>query len=528
MLHIPISGDDAYDCLDAIVVAVANWYGCDYQLMFSNSWEFEYSKCSSPESTIGQNIIPVEKNDRFSLLGKYHGLYLDFFFETTTEQTVKAIMEELALGKPISLFMDTFWCPWYKGGYQEFHAGHTCLVVGSDESKEVFYCIDGQMTIDPVELPIEMLRKGCNGYLKFTFIKDHVYKVNWKDLIDDSIKNTGFETNKDNFFDEMVYLAQQLKENFDITKEIKGFEKRPFQALIFKKLLQVGRGRKQYAQFLKYIGEINSINELITISYDLDKVGKIWSAIFGMIVKGVYIGNPSYIIDRVSAKVINAANIEKSIARNLRKIISAKSDFHDISSQKMDIMGASFSKFYYICLDEYFNNQGFSEIMTLDCKAEFSNVGRYFLNKNLPIENEWSVDNMKFRFPEVSEAKFDNISCSGDSITIETEDFYSAIMFLGSAEFGNHSEEILLEYNDGTSEEVTIEFTSWLGSKPTFGECVAWSGKAAVRGDTGVVVYPFPVHIYANAYIINNRKLIRKLILPQCPNIHVFSITLAC
>lgn len=524
MLNIPISMDYAHDCLDSLVVAVANWYGCDHQLMFSESWEFEFPNFNLQETTIGENIIPNQKNNSYSLLGKYHGLYVNFHLEKNTERLIRAVSDELILGKPISIFLDTFWCPWYKGGFQEYHASHACLVVGFDENREVLYCIDGQMANDPVELSMEMLRKGCSGYLTFQFIEDHDYKVNWKELIYNSLESTGLETDMNNFFNDMVSLALCIKDNFDIKRELKGFEEHPFQAHIFKRLLMVERGRKQYAHFLRYIGEKNNKNELINISYDFIKAGELWSSIFGMMIKGVYIGNPQYITDRVSAKIIAASRLEKSIAINLMKILEG-SDLVSSPSFK-ETLKDDFHIFNYVFLNKYYNNQGFGKL-TPDCKAEFSNVGRFFLSESLPTENDWSVGNMKFRFPKVSEDRCDNIACAGNRIIISTEESFSAIMFLGSAEFGNHSEEVVLEYNDGTCENVRIEFSSWAESKPAFGECIAWTGKAAVRSDTGLVSYPFPVHIFAKSYIINKDKLLIGLILPQYPNIHIFSITLA-
>lgn len=49
----------------------------------------------------------------------------------------------------------------------------------------------------------------------------------------------------------------------------------------------------------------------------------------------------------------------------------------------------------------------------------------------------------------------------------------------------------------------------------------------AVRTAEKVDIYPFPVYLFAQAYSLQLSGMIQYIKLPECPNMHIFAITLA-
>ncbi|MDF2521632.1 MAG: hypothetical protein K0R84_2260, partial [Clostridia bacterium] len=390
MLQIPIKHDDSRSCVDDIVVAIADWYGCDYQLMFSESWEFEF--------TAGSIILPRE-DKRYDLIGKYHRLKMTFHDAENAEQLIQKIMDELKEGRPIAIYIDTFWCPWYVGKFQEVHSDHFCIVLGYDEEKGAFYCIDGQMSTTPVELPVQMLKEGYDNYIAFRLTEDNEPEWDWQEIIMKAVDSIGLQNKDNNMFSSMTDFASYLNEGFNMSNEIHGYENEPSLAPIFQQLKKVNRGRKQFAIALGYIAEKKGIDELQVISDRLNKAGDIWISIYGMLIKSLYIDNPKQITGRISKKVMEISDIERSIAEDLVKISSgAYAEDTDSSSQE-SLYSSDFllSDYCYVNLDKHFNNQGFSKDLTPACKAEFSNIGKYFIDDGLSEKREWAVEYMKFR-----------------------------------------------------------------------------------------------------------------------------------
>ncbi|WP_102399040.1 hypothetical protein [Haloimpatiens massiliensis] len=192
----------------------------------------------------------------------------------------------------------------------------------------------------------------------------------------------------------------------------------------------------------------------------------------------------------------------------------------------------SLDKYTFVELEEYFNNKGYGEVKKQNEMsdlsnqiAEFSDGHKFFVLDELEYKSELCIENMKFRIPGFKHNNFDNVVCLGQKIEIK-ENAYDCIMVLGSADLGDHFEDLIIEFTDGTIEKICIQMSNWCKNAPYFDEKIAWTGKRAQVVNNETVVVPFDVHIFGKNYKINSDSYIKALILPDCPNMHIFSLTL--
>lgn len=528
-LDITIKYHDSCDCLENLILAIAKWMKKDYELMFTEAWGFSYKPIRTCDGEIiGENIdVHTYRKDKWNSLYKYHGIGVKEKESRDYSMGLSIIKNQLSANMPVVIHMDTFWCHWRKELYQKFHRSHYCLVTNIDDRNNNLFVFDAQIANKGVILPIDDFIKGFRGYITFENKDIGIGSVDWKEIIENStyrLKNTDESIN---LFEDMRILANDIKYKLVFENEVKNFEEFPFKAQIFQKIFDIGRGCKQYSTALKYINKLYNIQELDILSNRMNFAGNRWFSIFGMLCKSYYMNHNDLIIDRVVAKIKEAANDEEDIADNLVKLckygsLTSVDTLHKETKKHID---SKINKIFYLDLSQYFNNQGFSSSLSLDCSAELSNGGRYFLNENLPDERIWSINNMKFKFPILAENTNDNISCMGQNIHVR-QIRGKNIMVLGCSELGNHSEYMNIRYTDGHVEKVPLEFTSWLSSNKSFGEIIAWTGKGAERTKDTVQVYPFPVHIYAKNYLLQYDGIVSSIELPVCPNIHIFAISL--
>jgi hypothetical protein len=178
-----------------------------------------------------------------------------------------------------------------------------------------------------------------------------------------------------------------------------------------------------------------------------------------------------------------------------------------------------------IIIDKHFNNIAFGKSISCDCGANFTGSGYYFLSDNAPAAGDMKLENMKFKFPLVGAGSVDNISCDDQEIEV-APGFYNSIQLLGTAEYGDFTDHLTVEYENGDRKNVGIAFSEWWRSDPVYNEKIAWKGKIVEKREEKASVIDRDHHIYAIERPIGNNGRITKIILPFCPNIHIFSISL--
>ena len=150
--------------------------------------------------------------------------------------------------------------------------------------------------------------------------------------------------------------------------------------------------------------------------------------------------------------------------------------------------------------------------------------GDCYFSLNVPMDNIWDYKCFMFKTNILSN-QYDNISCLGQEIYFQN-DKYNEIMLLGSCEFGSFREDILLYQDDELKQKLQVCFTDWVLA-PEFGEEILWQGKMLIKEGKGYGFSKvYSTHLLGQRYFIQGNHEINKIKLPECPNMHIFAISL--
>lgn len=517
---------DFANCLEECMISVSNFYHRDYILMYSQAWGFWFDINNYRINGTGNSI----KNNRgkvYDLYHLYHGIKIAFEHHSNPQEVINIITNHISMDNPIGVFMDTFYYSWDPNKNQ--HGKHWFLITGVDTKKEVFYCTDPYFLQKDAILGFNDFINGYLGVL-FTFeiTKSDISNYDWKELILTFSKKLSSDSSSNNIFNNMEYFASSVEDVFCIEKETEAF-KRVIDMPYYVNLQAVNRGRVQYAKFLEHTAAKYHAPELLPISEKLKQAGYKWDVLRGILTKAILTKNEAIIKSKIPPHIREISDIEKEALNLLIKTTASTS--HISSDVLKNIESASnisekinFNSYSYLDLSNYFNNKGFGALLDETGKSNLNGAGMFFVSDDIPSNDIWEVDNMKFKFPKLIEDRCDNLSCSGQELEFSPINC-SNIMLLGTADFGSFKESITLKFIDGSTEEINIGFTE-LVFAPLYGETIAWEGRACEGLDGKMQVHNSRVKIFAKTYRLNKPGSVNGILLPYLPNMHIFAITM--
>jgi hypothetical protein len=174
---------------------------------------------------------------------------------------------------------------------------------------------------------------------------------------------------------------------------------------------------------------------------------------------------------------------------------------------------------FHVDLSEHLNNKAISPALNSG-KADLTGGAlSYYFSDISKIKEVFESSPF---FIELQDSKNDNISCLGQSVKLSNEN-YSILMIAGCSEWGNFEDNILIKYQDDSVDELTLGFTDWV-AEPIYNERILAEGKML---ENGVDISPlYTARIFYHIFQINKEKALKNIVLPDCPNMHIFSISL--
>lgn len=513
---------DGYSCVDRVIHGIAVWLGKDYEMMFAESWGFKYSR--DKNNGLVSSGLSDNTGMKYTLLKEYHGIEISEHMGKCTEYELELIKKEISNNKPVIIEVDNYWCPWNFQSYKRYNLLHWLIVIGFDYETQELICIDAELAKGGKRLDKEHFLKASNGYLLLNY-GNPKKEICIESILKNAIDRLVNEEKGINIFKQLEELSEDVKLSLDIDKEVLNHESNPIAANLFQKLYQISCGRKHFALTLKYIDEKKNIPEILPIISMLNLASDNWSSIFGMLAKAYYVKDRKKIINKIASKISEVANLEKQIVISIKKILKGDNNLNLISEEKYDNYSDEIDQYSFIDLTNYLNGKGVCIDGGTKFEAELSNPNRYIILKSIPQNGILSVENMKFDINNMAFNNLDNIFCNGQEIDINKENC-KCIMFLACSEFSSYTEEVKVIYENDISETLKLKVTSWLSNKPVYDEVVALSGSGAVNSGDKVNVYPFQVSLFAKCYSLKRQGKIKKIIMPNCLNIHIFSITI--
>ena len=176
-----------------------------------------------------------------------------------------------------------------------------------------------------------------------------------------------------------------------------------------------------------------------------------------------------------------------------------------------------------ISIEKYFNNKGFGDVNN-KYRAEFTSAGHfYIINDCFDKKHIWNADNVLYDMNRIYKEENDNIACDGQEVQINTRG-YSYLYVLGAAEFGGSTDIMRFEY-EGGSAEVAFEFTDYI-YEPQYGEKTIWKGQGAYCDDSRKIeIMEETLYLYVKSYRLR-KDLLKSIVLPINPSMHIFALSL--
>lgn len=495
-----------FNCLENCLISILNWKSVEYEKAFVDSWKFPFLH-GSDSTLLGKRFKLTPLKNCLDKYTVYCGVRLNQLDSYSIGDPYYIIKNELSKNMPLILFTDLFYCPWCKE-YHKYHNDHLCAITGMDEDN--IYCMDTAPIERNAVIPKNEFTDRFHSLITMSFDGKMKSFSSVKSNLKKCVKNSNLSSKKKNIFSLMRECSENFK-NINIEKETEGCLD-IWNVPIFDAIIKTYGSRYQLKKFIEYLHKYYN-DDILTYFYEqFSDITAQWAEIKSMLSK-LIIGKQSNLIPRISSKIMEAADMEESTAEDMHNYVKGR----NINISRHSVGPVIENNYEFVDLSIIFNNKGFE-----GKDACFSRSGQYFFAKGLPDAAVLTADGMEFKFSPTSESKYDNISCKGQTVKLPQGTF-SKIMLLYCAEWGSFIENIIVNYTDNTYETVELAASDWYG-EPEFQDTVAWTGD--VTADTPG--FTEKGSIYARTLNINaNKKTADSIVLPDCANIHIFSITLA-
>lgn len=502
-------------CVEQILKGMADWKKSSYELMFLEEWDFNY---------LDNDADLVEKFNLYSerkyeLLEKYHGIKISYHKTESPEAVFTKIKESILCKQPIGIIVDSFWLPWDITRYQKVSLLHILLVVGIDEATQELICIDAQLAAEGERLDRVHFDKACVEYTLFEF-QNVNKKLNFNNMIADLKENVCENDHKK----EMSARIKRFANDFANSNHMEEFSKNdlsPSEDPLLNNILKVSDQRNNFANALDYFDQEFGQSLFREISNDLVLASEKWRTVFGLLIKSYYAGNFNKVKDRAYERIMAIQVFENEIFEKLNSIVLTGETIDFVAENEYGHYNGSIMN-EFIDLKAYFNNKGICYEDKIINGAELSNPNRFIMIEN-GFTSSLDVENMVFDFNYIGD-ELDNVSCTGQEIAFNNKS-YDCISVLSCSEFANYRENMHIIFDDETIEVVELTSSSWINSESNYDEVLAFHGVGALKMEKEIKRYPFPVSLFAKCYKLKKKGRIKKIILPNFPNIHIFGIS---
>jgi|GEM_PF-2899547 len=509
---------DGLNCREDIFFSVAAHYREEYRLAFSEAFNFEYRPAESGQTEAMAHRIGTGDNKQ-DLLETYYRFKILTVKAGNVEEVISTIREQLQLGYPTAISINTYWCPWHRN-YQRVHLGHTCLAVDIDTDNNI-------TCIDPVEgnghaiMPYEDFKNGFAYYSTFHF-QDLPPSFDYKNILSDSVEKIG----QSNIFNNMESFIDDYTARFSFEEEFKTGKPDVWGSLFYRNLIYISGSRLLYSQFINYVNKDLKNPKLNQIEKDLLNAYSKWRVAISWLLKGLYAGYSPGIHDRTLKTFKDILKEERSLFENLKEAISGDTlsgqEDENIENPDLKILSEA-TEYTYVDLKSFCNNIAYHSICSRDGAADYTGTGHYFLSQEAPSEQIISLDKMYFKFPSIRDGNPDNVSCYNQVIPVPSGR-YKGILLLGSSEWGSFIEQLTLNFSDGKEEALQINFSDWASQKPIYDDKFIWRGKVYNKNEDSLYLGEYG--LLALLRPIPEDKTLESITLPECSNVHIFAMTL--
>lgn len=514
-LNIPLIKSSNMFCIESAAASFSTSIGRHYEMMFFPMFGFNFDiKQANQTGVCGRYISSGYTNDSIiSKLRYYHGISVDF--QCISEKILNnylLVNDNLNRKFPVILYPTGYLCNWINKNLNE---ENYILIIGYDD--EQYYCLDIHHNLTEVQsiqknlLQNYFVNKGAE-FSTFSIISEERPIPNVSDYYEYYFKE--YTEKYTNQFDEIKELACFFEKDLDFKLESEGYTN-PFDIPLLKNIVHLKRGRYLLSSMFDYMYLKTNDITAMTLSNSFKSMGAEWAKVWSLLIKNFYIEDSnSNVRDIISKYLQEIAEMEKKMqdcllgknkSANVSFIPAANTQYVDFSKDK--ILQANIIK--------YLNNTAFESNSKY---ADLTGHNEYYKKESFPYKSEILYSGIKFKIQKDDEGH-DNIKCLQQKIPIQ-KNYYSSVLILGIAEWGDVFDYVNLVYSDGTKDKLLISFPDWYKTDSK-DEGFAWKGK--IFGALDENDYR---GMYCLSFNINSSKQVDYLELPKKENMHIFSISL--
>lgn len=491
---------DGLDCFEKSILTIINWEYGEYYKAFMHSWGFRYD--NQGEKLIGQRLN-ANNYDIMQDIITHYGIILERYNKTDDKELLDKIHEELQNKRPIIVVADEYYCHW-TFNYHKKNLSHVYIIIGITQDND-FMCIDTQPKMTNLILSQEEFILGYKQIYTYDTRPINIEYPNLQTLLDDCIHSGDEKSYLLNTHEMQLFIDDF--EHIDFYNEF--IDAEIWYSPLFKNINRIYGGRVQFIEFLKHYRNNSFINGFIS---RLNDAASEWHIIRASLMK-IYFNKERYLIeiDKICHRITKVLDLEKELFESLIKtleedgVIESYTNLEMINDENSESNGDTF---YYVDIQEYLNSKGL-----------YFDKESLIFEDIVPTGSIWNLDGMSFDFTERDNV--DNISCHSQEISIAKQ-CYKKIMLLGYGEWGDQIEELTIIYSDNSNEQIDIMFSDWW-KNPEFEEEIAWQSNGINKLDNLI----YNGKIFAKSYnIVDSKKTISHILLPECKYIHIFAITL--
>ena len=283
-------------------------------------------------------------------------------------------------------------------------------------------------------------------------------------------------------------------------------------------------------------------SSLEQIALDMEEIASMWYQLRSILMKSRLKGLLNADRSKLFDYILGIADHEKKLVHNFQQIDLIIPNQCEASMPQMnmkvdDTENLRLHHSESLDLSKHFNNKVFQVVTkSFDGRAvNISEDDQYFILRDTKMPRVWKLRNMIFQFPETNKTNFDNISCHGQRIDVKKSE-YDYIMVLGCSLHDTYSGNITLHYADVSHTHVLLTLHNWdivnleemyWAALSMNANNIAWIGDVVSNDHEYSDKSYVKRGIMALTYRIKKKGILTGMTLPNCPNMHIFAITLA-
>lgn len=489
-------------CIENVFSEYLNYKGYEYQYAFAHALNFEFNKNNSLEGRIadGLNI----NYDFINWLSILYKINIEKIAVESVDNLIDYIDYNIIHKNPIIIHLDSFYLPW-STLYNKEHTMHIVVVVGCNKRREKIKILD---TIEK-EYYFEITKKILKNACKFVYnviLPNKSIRID-SHSFDSKIRNGEIVLIQKERIDLLRNFSIEFLEKFNPKIEFR--DKCNLDLMRTEKLVDdIRKNILQINLFCKWMmwREENEIDKSFksVINLYLQIMSK-WNLFVNLLYKNSILGWKNTFNNKGYNILRQVVELEENAYEAFFESLNNK------NRVKKRLKMVEFNKNYMnISLDHKFNNKGFCDMGVKRDHEDLTGVGEYFVIEQKESNNIFSCNLQK---------EYDNIMCEGQEIEIKCDKETSEINLLACAEWGA-VDEVLTIIGDLKFQDISLHVHDITQVE---------EGDIIYRGKT----YGLDGHIIQREaavfwYKIRYDKMcVDKIVLPNCPNLHILALVLA-